>query len=179
MKYTAILMTSLALALSAHAGWQGSASAEYAVKATVDSFTGKATSEPITIADGAPELPVTFQIARMETGKKKRDVEMQHMFGADQHPYITGLAQADAVMKVDGAGEVPVTLSIAGRTQELMAKISDVKNADGKLTFTAYLEISLKSFGLKPPSIMKIINVGDVVKVTTKFELTETAAAQP
>jgi hypothetical protein len=26
---------------------------------------------------------------------------------------------------------------------------------------------------------MKIINVGDVVKVTTKFELTETAAAQP
>lgn len=179
MKYTAILMTSLALALSAHAGWQGSASAEYAVKATVDSFTGKATSEPITIADGAPELPVTFQIARMETGKKKRDVEMQHMFGADQHPYITGLAQAEAVLKLDGSGEVPVTIGISGQTREVTAKISDVVRADGKLTFTAYLEISLKSFGLKPPSIMKIINVGDVVKVTTKFELTETAAAQP
>lgn len=179
MKKILGLLTSLALTLSAHAGWQGSASAEYAVKATMDSFTGKATSEPIAIADGTTELPVTFQIAKMETGKKKRDVEMQHMFGADQHPYITGLTQADAVMKLDGAGEVPVTLSIAGKTQERTAKISDVKNADGKLTFTAYLEISLKSFGLKPPSILKIINVGDVVKVTTKFELTETAAAQP
>ena len=179
MKYIALLLTSLALTLTARAGWQGSASAAYAVKATVDSFTGQATSEPITIADGTTELPVTFQIAKMETGKKKRDVEMQHMFGADQHPYITGLAQADAVMKVDGAGEVPVTLSIAGRTQELTAKISDVKNADGKLTFTAYLELSLQSFGLKPPSIMKLIKVNDVVKVTTKFELTETAAAQP
>lgn len=179
MKKNLFLIGSLALTLSAHAGWQGSASANYAVKATLGSFTGKAPSEPIAIADGAAELPVTFQIANMDSGKKKRDAEMQRMFSADQHPTISGMAQAEALLKLDGSGEVPVTLSISGKTQELTAKISDLVRADGKLTFTAYLEISLTSFGLKPPSIMKIINVDDVVKVTTTFSLTETAAGQP
>lgn len=179
MKKLLCLIATLALACSAHAGWQGSATADFAVKATVDSFTGKAASEAITIADGTSDLPVTFQIARMETGKKKRDAEMQHMFGAEKHPYITGLASMDDLVKIEGQGELPVTLSISGQTRKLTATISNLVRADGKLTFTAHLVISLKSFGLKPPSIMKIINVHDLVKVTAAFELSEFAVGQP
>lgn len=172
------------LNLSAHAGWQGSAAAEYAVKATMDSFVGKVKSEPIALADGATEFPVTFLITKMDSDKKKRDLEMQHMFKAEEHPEIVGKADAEAILGLQAAdanAELPISLTISGKTQEVPAKISDVKLADGQLTFTAYLEISLKSFGLKPPSIMKIINVGDVVKVTTKFTLTQDAApaAQP
>jgi len=171
------LLLTFALALTAHAGWQGQATAEYAVKATMDSFVGQATSEPIVIADGAPEVSVTFQIARMETGKKKRDVEMQHMFHMDQHPDIVGTAKAEDLLAIGDAGEIPVTLTISGQTLEVPARISKVKREEGKLTFTAKLDLSLKSFGLKPPSIMKIINVGDLVKVTANFELRQ--AAQP
>ena len=175
MKKMMILLAVSLLTLSAHAGWQGTATTEFAVKATMDSFVGKASSEPIVLADGATEFPVTFQVAKLDTGKKKRDVEMQHMFHADQHLDIVGVAQLADVLKPNEAGEVPVNLTISGVTQTLPAKISDVVQADGKLSFQAYLEISLKSFGLKPPSIMKIINVGDVVKVTTTFTLAQTA----
>lgn len=176
-----LVVSTLVLNSAAQAGWQGSASANYAVKATVDSFVGKATSEPIAIADGATEFPVTFLISKMETGKKKRDVEMQHMFGMDKNDLITGLAKAESLLALQADGEVPVSLTINGQTQELPAKISKLVKAEDKLSFVADLEISLKSFGLKPPSIMKIINVADLVKVTATFELTSssTPAVQP
>lgn len=178
------LLCLVALTHSARAAWQGSAAADYAVKATMDSFVGKVVSEPIVLAEGATEFPVTFLITKMDSNKKKRDLEMQHMFKADKFPEIVGKASAEAILGLqasDTAAELPISLTISGQTQDVPAKISDVKLADGQLTFTAYLEISLKSFGLKPPSIMKIINVGDVVKVTTKFTLTQSAApaAQP
>ena len=178
------LLGLLVLTHSAQAGWQGSATADYAVKATMDSFVGKAKSEPIVLAEGATEFPVTFLIAKMDSDKKKRDLEMQHMFKAEEFPEIVGRASAEAILGLqaaDTAAELPIALTISGQTHDVPAKISEVKLADGQLTFTAYLEISLKSFGLKPPSIMKIINVGDVVKVTTKFTLIQDAApaAQP
>lgn len=156
---------------SARAGWQGSATATYDVKATMDSFTGNAASEPIAIADGATEFPVTFLISKMETGKKKRDVEMQHMFGAEKYPEITGKASAESLLRLQADGELPVSLTIAGVTKELPAKISKVSRSEGSLSFAVSMEISLKSFGLKPPSIMKIINVGDIVNVTAIFSL--------
>lgn len=178
--HTKLILTvliTLALALSARAGWQGQATAAYAVKATMDSFVGQAASEPIVVADGAPEVAVTFEIAKMETGKKKRDVEMQHMFHMERHPVIVGTARAEDLLKIGETGEIPVTLAISGQTREVPARISKVTREEGKLTFTADLEISLKSFGLKPPSILKIINVSDLVKVTANFELVQ--AAQP
>ena len=172
MKRVFALLGLLCLAAgSVSADWQGTAQAEFAVKATMDSFVGKAASEPIALAADATELPVTFQIAKLDTGKKKRDVEMQHMFHMEQHPELTGVAKLDDLSKLEKAGEVPVTMTIAGVTQELTAQITDVQRADGQWSFTAQFDISLKSFGLKPPSIMKIINVGDVVKVTTRFNL--------
>ena len=166
------ILTALGLCASTvSAAWQGTATASFAVKATMDSFVGQAPSDPIELADGATEFPVTFQILKLDTGKKKRDVEMQHMFHAEEHPTLTGVAKAQDLLKLETGGELPVTLTIAGQTHEVPATISEIAREDGKLSFTAYLEISLKSFGLKPPSIMKIINVGDVVKVTTRFEL--------
>ncbi len=175
MKRSVVLLSLLCLAsLNVRADWQGEAKADFAVKATMDSFVGKATSEPIALAADATELPVTFQIAKLDTGKKKRDVEMQHMFHMEQHPELTGVAKLADLSKLEGAGDVPVSLTIAGVTQELTAHISDVKRTDGKWSFTAQFDISLKTFGLKPPSIMKIINVGDVVKVTTRFSLLQT-----
>ncbi len=173
------LIVASLLSPAAHAAWQGSAAADYAVKATMDSFVGKVTSEPIVIADDATEVQVTFLISKMDSGKKKRDVEMQHMFHAEQHPEIVGTAQAENLLGLQADGEVPLRLTISGVTQEVPAKISHLVRTEGKLSFTANLEISLKSFGLKPPSIMKIINVGDLVKVTTTVELTSGATPSP
>ena len=94
MKRSVVLLSLLCLAtLNVRADWQGEAKADFAVKATMDSCVGKATSEPIALAADATALPVTFQIAKLDTGKKKRDVEMQHMFHMEQHPELTGVAK--------------------------------------------------------------------------------------
>ena len=176
-----LVLTLLLFSASSRAAWQGSASATYAVKATVDSFVGKAASEPIAIAEGADEVTVTFAIAKMDTGKKKRDVEMQHMFHADQHPDIVGVARTEALLALTADGEVPVRLTINGQTREIPARISKLVREEGKLAFVADLDLSLKAFGLKPPSIMKIIKVADLVKATAAFTLTAdpAPASQP
>lgn len=178
MHFGMVALLSCGIAWSAQAGWQGRAEADFAVKATMDSFVGKGSSEPITLADNAAELEITFSIVKLETGKKKRDVEMQHMFHAEKHPLIAGRAPRAAVLGLQPAAEaveLPVTLVIAGRTQDVTAQVTQVQRADGQLSFQADFDVSLKAFGLKPPSIMKIINVGDTVKVTTRVSLTADA----
>lgn len=178
MHFGMVALLSCGIAWSAQAGWQGRAEADFAVKATMDSFVGKGSSEPITLADDAADLEIAFTIVKLKTGKKKRDVEMQHMFHADKHPLVVGRAARAAVQDLKPAAEaveLPVTLDIAGRTQAVTAQVTQVQLADGQLSFQADFDVSLKAFGLKPPSIMKIINVGDIVKVTTRVSLTADA----
>ena len=168
----ALLMT----ATLAHAAtWSGQCQSEYAVKATVDSFTGKAASEPFTIEEGADQVVVEVVVDKMETGKKKRDKEMQHMFHADVHPVIRGTASAAALQNLapdaNGQAEIPFTLEIAGVKQELVAKVSKLVTEGSQRTFDAAFEVSVKSFGLKTPSIMGLIRVNDIVKVTSHFTL--------
>ena len=176
-----LLGMSLAILQPANAGWTGSATADYAVKATVDSFVGKAASTPIVVADDALSVLVTFPIARMETGKAKRDEEMRHMFHADQHPDIVGEARIEHLLNLTEGGELPVRLTIAGVTQVVQARIHGIAGKDDARSFKADLDLSLTSFGLKPPSIMKIIKVADLVKVTALVNLAKDAApaAQP
>lgn len=172
----ATMMCGVLGAWSARAGWEGTCEAAFAVKATMDSFVGKAESEPVAVADGSSEVRVTVPIAGMETGKKKRDAAMRQMFEEDRYPRIEGLASLDDLRRIAENGELPLTLSMHGQTRELIARVSGVEATENRLVFDAAFDVSLKEFGLKPPSIMKLIRVGDVVNVTAHLSL---AAAQP
>lgn len=161
--------------LAGSAAWRGTCAAEFDTKATVDSFVGKAVSEPFTVADDAAEVVVNFRIADMRTGKAKRDEEMQHMFHADQWPTLSGAAPAGAVraLAADAADaqELPLRLTIGETTRDLVAKVTNVRDEGGSRLFDAAFDVSLKAFGLKAPSVMGLIRVQDIVKVSAHVTL--------
>lgn len=162
-------------ALTAPAAWQGTCTAEFDTKVTVDGFVGKATSQPFTVADDASEVVIMVRIADMQTGKAKRDEDMQHMFRADRYPVLSGAASAAAVRALAAdaatAQQLPLRLTIGDVTQDLTALVTGVKDDAGRRTFDAAFDVSLKASGLKAPSIMGMIRVHDIVKVTAHVAL--------
>lgn len=171
----ALLITLVAPSL-ALAGMDGSVSAEFKVKATVDSFTGTALSEPFAVETDDKLVTVTFDILKMETGKKKRDIEMQHMFHADEFPQITGIASQAALLALDPQAEIaelPLDVMMHGLTRNVSATVSNVTRSESGVSFDLAFPLVLSEFDLKPPSIMKIIKVADTVQVSAKVNLSD------
>lgn len=171
----------LALAGSAFPGsaaWQGACTVEFDTKATVDSFVGTAASQPFRVADGAEDIVIAVRIADMQTGKAKRDAEMQHMFHADQYPVLSGTTSSAAVRSLasDSATpqDLPIRLTIGDVTKDLTARVTGVKDEAGRRTFDAAFDVSLKAYGLRAPSVMGMIRVHDIVRVTTHIALATT-----
>ena len=54
----------------------------------------------------------------------------------------------------------------------MTAQVTQFKTTAEKTTFTLDFAVSLKSFGLKPPSVMGIIRVGDTVRLQAEVTLT-------
>ena len=168
------LLIILTLPGLAQARMAGSVSAEFKVKATVDSFTGTALSEPFTVETDDKLVTVTFDIMKMETGKKKRDVEMQHMFHADEFPMITGIASQAAILALDPeaeTAELPLDVMMHGITRNVSATVSNFARSEDEVSFDLAFPLILSEFDLKPPSIMKIIKVADTVEVSAKVIL--------
>lgn len=170
-------------ASSAQAAWRGECVSDFKVKATMDSFTGHATSETFVVAEDATEVRIDVKIEGMKTGKAKRDKEMVHMFQAEEFPVISGTIAASALRDLKpgetGTNELPFKLVMHGQTNDAVASVTGLVDEGGKRTFNAAFPVSLKTFDLKPPSILGIINVNDKVLVTTHVTLTQEAAAQP
>jgi len=175
-----LVIATLALPVMAGDTMYGSVSAAFAVKATVDSFTGKATSLPFEIKSGDDTVAVTFEIAKMETGKKKRDKEMLHMFHADEFPTITGTASTASILALapsTDAVELPLEVAMHAITKPVTGKVTNVTRTDSDVSFDLEFPLALSEFDLKAPSIMMMIKVADVVQVTSHVTLTTKAPA--
>lgn len=168
----------LSISASARETLYGSVSSEFKVKATVDSFTGKTASEPFVVQPTDEKVLVTFEIAKMETGKKKRDKEMMHMFHADEFPTITGTAAAADVLALASASDpidLPLEVVMHGVTKSVVAKATKVNQADGGMTFDLEFPLILSDFDLKAPSIMMMIRVNNEVLVNSRVTLSSKA----
>lgn len=174
-----VLLVVFLCSLSARARdtWYGSVASDFKVKATVDSFTGKAVSEPVVVLPDDASITVTFAIEKMETGKKKRDKEMMHMFKAEEFPLITGSAAAAPLLELQPGddAELPVSVTMHGVTREVTGTVTAVDTSENTLSFALAFPLSLKEFGLKPPSVIGIIRVNDVVQVLSRVTLGKTA----
>jgi hypothetical protein len=160
-------------AASAFAEWNGTCQSVFAVSVTMDSFVGHAPTEPFTVADGTATL-VDVQVKNLDTGKKGRTEAMLKMFDAEKNPIIHASAPSAAMLalKPNETNELPIQLTISGVTNEEKASLSNFKEVDGKRTFDVSFPVSVKSFGLKAPSMMLgTISVKDIVKVTAHVTL--------
>lgn len=166
-------------AMSSHAATlYGASSAKFDVKATVDSFVGSAVSEPFVLNDDDASLSVVYTIEKMETGKKKRDTEMFHMFHADEFPTLSGSSPAEAIRSLvpsEAPQILPIQFTMHGVTNEVEGAVSNVEKNGDELSFDVDFPLTLSAFGLKAPSVMMMIRVSDVVKVSSHVTLSASA----
>jgi len=167
---------------------QGSCNVRFEATSTLHDFTGTARSRTIAapIARNAagrrviPSVEVVFPVADMRTGNESRDAKMREMFEADRHPLIRAVGRdVDAEtfrerMRKDPGGKTPVdaTLVIRDVERKVRAAAGNWKEEGGRIAFDVEFPLSLKEFGLKAPTVLGFIRVGDRVVVKGTFTLT-------
>ena len=173
---------------------QGQALIRFYGTSTLHDFSGQVNCEPftwqITTDPNTGTLVVNGEldvlISKMDTQNKKRDKNMRNMFQSKKFPHIHGKivdANLAAVQPIPAAprevpGKLPIVLTISNKKQNVMAQVTQFKTTAEKTTFTLNFDVSLKSFGLKPPSVMGIIRVGDTVRLQAEVTLTPKQAQE-
>ncbi len=110
--------------------------------------------------DAAGEL----RVLALSTDHEKRDANMLAMLHADLFPTVDAVLE-DAPVPVGDEVEAPLRLRIGSHDATVPATISAWTQTVDGVTFRLQFEVSLHEFGLKPPSVLGLIKVGDVVKV--------------
>jgi hypothetical protein len=148
----------------------------FAATSTLHDFDGQLSAEPFTllISNGTWSASADVLAGQMATENTKRDRNMHRMLGTNDHPRIHG---AVAPVPIAGSGGTNVTLNlkIRDRAQDLPVRIMNWTESSGEIRFRAAWELSLKQYGLKPPSVAGIIRVGDTVKLEADVVATKPA----
>jgi polyisoprenoid-binding protein YceI len=108
---------------------------------------------------------VEVDILSFDTGNKERDKNMDIMFNAQIYPLVSfDINKADFSQADKHEVEMQGTLSMHGisRPFDIMAQV--IVNKNGYVC-QGIFPISLKEFGLKPPSILGLIKVTDQVQI--------------
>ncbi len=168
---------------AAAATWQGTGEISFQVTETMNrKFSGTGTAEPFTAEvtkQGAAELAswtVTVKPGGLSTKKKARDEEMHKMFRLPEFPAATGeVKDFDlASLKTDAGvtNTMPVRMTLIGVSQDLTAKVTNVKREGGGISFDADVLVDMKSFTLKPKVLLGMFKVHNEVPVRVSVKLT-------
>ncbi|MDF1813752.1 MAG: YceI family protein [Verrucomicrobiales bacterium] len=167
--------------------WSGSCRIQFNGKSTLHDFTGNVTAEPFLIAVSNPTDPVNAaargrvvaKAAKMDTQKPARDRKMYKVMGTGSFPDVVvdlGNLTAAATKPVAGGPVptptvIPFDLTIKGKTKKTIGKVSNWNYTDSKITFRVAFPVSLTSYGIKPPSVVGIVKVEDMISVTADVSL--------
>lgn len=189
MKLRPVFLLLLLLAAPAFAGdLRGVCDVRFLGSSTLHDFSGKCVCMPFhatVMRDAAgkavlPSVDVEVSVAEMTTENESRDGQMRKMFDAGRFPRILASARDVDVdrlrgeMGKDAGGKAPLDLMLRIRDVErkVRATASGLKESGERVTFAVEFPLSLKEFGLKAPSVLGIVRVGDKVSVKATFTLT-------
>jgi hypothetical protein len=188
-----VLLALLAGTAAAGSGIQGTCDVRFRASSTLHDFSGSARSRPFAApiaknGEGKETLPAVeleFPVADMRTGNDSRDGKMREMFQADRYPVIRAAARdldADSLrerMRKERGGTVPLTvfLAIRGMERKIQATAGNWKEERERFSFDVEFPVSLREFGLEPPSVLGIIRVAD--RVDVKGSITVTVQGAP
>ena len=166
----------------------GACDVSFLVSSTLHDFPGSGRCVPFTAtvtrdAEGRRILPIVeveVPVDGMDTRNRSRDAQMREMFQADRFPRIhASVRDVDVdrlreAMGKDPGGKAPLDLLLRIRDVErkVRATAGSLKETGERVSFALEFPVSLKEFGLKPPSVLGIIRVGDKVSVKATFDLT-------
>jgi polyisoprenoid-binding protein YceI len=127
-----------------------------------------------------PSVEVEVPVAGMDTRNRSRDGQMREMFRSERFPRIHGSAQDVDVERIraetgkgsGGNASIDLLLRIRDTERKVRATASNLKESGERVTFDLEFPVSLREFGLKAPSVLGIVRVGDKVSVKANFTLT-------
>jgi polyisoprenoid-binding protein YceI len=127
-----------------------------------------------------PVVEVEVPVASMNTRNKSRDGQMREMFRSDRFPRIRGEARNVDVERIrvefgkvrGGDVSIDLLLRIRDVERKVRATASNLRESGERVTFDLEFPLSLGEFGLKAPSVLGFIRVGDKVSVKATFTLT-------
>lgn len=144
---------------------------------TLHDFSGTATSQVARVSWTA--LPegglisaenITFKVEAITTDHVKRDKKMMAMFEPAGFPVITGSLQGWKLGDPENTKAVLI-LSIHGSKLEVPVQLSDYTVDETGIHFNSHFTLSLKACGLKRPSALGVIKVGDEVRLNVHTTL--------
>ncbi len=152
---------------------------------TLHDFAGTARCLPFSVdlageTDGETRTPVAevaVPVDEMDTGNSDRDVQMRRMFGSDRFPMIRGTIRrvdVEAFRRLAGKeGGVPFDLDLRIRDVEKTVTVTatDIRTEGNRVRFDIAFPVSLRDFGLKAPTFLFVVRVGDRVEVTGNVRL--------
>jgi polyisoprenoid-binding protein YceI len=172
-----------ASAQSTTAQWKGAASITFAGTSTLHDWSGTVNAQPfittigMTDADKPESIKAKVEVktAEMDTQEPKRDENMRKAMRAVDFPLVIGDFDTQFSQLNSGSGTspqvLPFNLTILGKTQSATGTISNWKQKGDSASFELDFDVSMKAYGIKVPSVMLVIRVGDVVKVHAKVTL--------
>jgi polyisoprenoid-binding protein YceI len=148
------------------------AAIRFSGSSTLHDFAGHATSEVFAAAvredpaTGRTLLSATVRVplAGASTDHAARDLKMCRMFDTGHYPVAEGIL-SDAPVPASGSGPVELVLRLHGREHTLGATLSGWRTDGGTSSFRLDFPVSLRAFGLEPPSVLGMIRVADTVRV--------------
>lgn len=125
---------------------------------------------------GIPAVEVEIPVEEMDTGNKSRDAQMRKMFESGRFPRIRGTVRnidVDAIRQAlrGGKAEIDIALRIRDVERQVRASVTHLREEGDEVRFGLELPVSLKDFGLKAPTVLFFIRVGDRVTVKGNVRL--------
>ena len=152
----------------------------FAGTSTLHGFGGELPAQPflLILSNGTWTASADVQTARMLTDNTKRDRRMHEMMMTNDFPRMHGAVSAAPIPGPVGTN-VTLTLQIRGTTNELTGRISNWQETAESIQFRVKWELSLKQYGIKPPSVAGIMRVGDTVRLEADVTATKSVPASP
>jgi polyisoprenoid-binding protein YceI len=164
----------LALASPARA-LNGKCAIDFNGYSTLHDFEGHVRSRPYEVevtrdADGTERWSAKLSVPAMEmdTQHRRRDKNMRALLRVPDFPLIEGVVHNEDPARYRGQPNpppLPVNLNLVGRKNTLQTTVRNWQENEQRVRFDVEFAVSLKEFGLKPPSMLGMIRVDDRVDV--------------
>lgn len=167
--------------------WAGTCKATFHGTSTLHDFSGTVAAEPFTVttselgdvSNARANGQIQVKVAKMDTDNKKRDAKMHKSLDESSFPVITVSVKdlkASATKPIMNKAlpqpaVIPFTMSLKGRNHSMIAKVSDWRYTDDEISCKITFPVSLAKVGIKPPSVLGVVKVGDGILVKANLSL--------
>jgi len=186
MKLSLLVFFGLAHAAFAETtqSWSGKGDITFEGTSTLHAWGGKVSTKPyataVTLdAAGKPvriKADVVVEVVKMDTEEAKRDENMRKAMKVTDYPLIRATIDVAAdQIAADGKTptKLPMTLTLLGKPQQVLATITNWKLTGGKATFDLEFPVSMKASGIRVPTVLLFIKVGDSIQVHASVTLAQ------